>query len=95
MSPLESTIAYNPNGYTMDSPYGNGTWNIKQNKYNTGAYSTEMKFKVWNPNTKGYTEDITTDNFESIASADVLRDKAFEHFDLLNQYNTQASNGGR
>jgi hypothetical protein len=95
LTPLESTIAYNDNGYTMDSPYGNGTWNIKQNKYNTGTYSTEMKFKVWDPNTNKYTEDITTDNFSSTASADVLRDKAFENFQLLNQYNTQASNGGR
>jgi len=95
MTPLESTVAYNPNGYTMDSPYGNGTWNIKQNKYNTGTYSTEMKFKVWDPNTNKYTEDITTDNFSSTASADVLRDKAFQNFQLLNDYNTQASNGGR
>jgi hypothetical protein len=95
LTPLESTIAYNDNGYTMDSPYGNGTWNIKQNKYNTGTYSTEMKFKVWDPNTNKYTEDITTDNFSSTASADVLRDKAFKNFQLLNQYNTQASNGGR
>lgn len=95
MSPLDIIIDQEKE-YTVEGPSGYTSYRIKKSEYGTGQYSTELKWKLWDPNKNDWYTDQTYNQYVSGSSADALVDDNLLPWDeQVAQYNKLAANGGR
>jgi hypothetical protein len=95
MSPLDAIIDYEGQ-YTVEGPSGNSSYTISKNNYGTSQYSTELNWKLWDPNKNDWHSDNLYNQYVAGNSADALVEENLLDFDKqLSNYNKLAANGGR
>jgi hypothetical protein len=95
MSPLDAIIDYDGQ-YTVEGPSGYSSYTISKNNYGTSQYSTELNWKLWDPNKNDWHSDNLYNQYVAGNSADALVEENLLDFDKqLSNYNKLAANGGR
>ena len=92
MSPLQSIIEYNPEGYKMESLYGNGSWQIKKNPI-LGGYTETISATYEDGNTgESYT---ASDTYPSNVNPDMQWKQMQNAFQMMAQQSMNIGYGGQ
>ena len=90
-TPLENIVDYN--GFYEESVPGAGTFKIEKGSQGTSNYVTSTSFKVWNPQTRDYTENIVYDSFlPKERNLEQYREDQLNNLYEVEKYNTEAFN---